>query len=92
MPVNASFFEPGRDYEFSYPRHNFHRIRSRLETRRLRVTNVRDVEKEPLDPVTVAMQPLLNRGRYLVTGQDLDKGAERTFYVEAIQSPKLIEG
>ena len=48
------------------------------------VASVRDLKRQPLDPETGQINPTLNRGRYLVTGEDLDKGAERSFYLNSM--------
>lgn len=90
MPVNVSFFQPGRDYEFLYPRHNFRAVLSALETRRVRVVKVRDIALDPLEEQTATIQPLLRRGRYIITGQDLDKCAERSFYMESMREVRPI--
>lgn len=82
--MSVSTFEPGECYEFEYPRHNFHGVLSHVETRRIRVIEVRDLFSSPLDPLTTKLQPLLRRGRLLVTGEDLDKGQERSFYADSI--------
>lgn len=82
--------QPGHAYWFLYPRHNFHCVRSRLEPRRIVVTAIRDLIQDPLEPETVASQPLLRRSRYLIIGQDLDKHEERRFYHESIKRPKQI--
>ena len=82
MPVSR--FLVGESYEFDYPRHNFHGVKTHFERRRIVVTDVRDLMQQPLDPMTGDEQPLLRRGRYLVTGQDLDKHAERSFYVDSM--------
>ena len=75
----------GHDYSFLYPRHNFHGVVSRLEPRRIRVESIRDLDADPLDPETSAIQPLVRRSRWLVTGLDLDKQAERSFYVDSMK-------
>ena len=82
--VLACPLRPGCAYSFQYPAHNFRGVLSNLERRRLLVLSVRDTAREPLETATHNLQPLLNRGRYLVTGQDLDKKAERTFYAESM--------
>jgi hypothetical protein len=74
----------GRAYRFLYPRHNFEGVRCGLEERRVLVEHVRDTNAEPLDHETLNSNPLLKRGRWLVTGIDLDKDAERSFYVESM--------
>ena len=65
---------PGRAYSFQYPRHNFSGVLSKLEIRRIKVESIRDLRDEPLERITFEIQPLLQRGRMLVTGIDLDKG------------------
>lgn len=75
---------PGCAYSFDYPSHNFRGIHSNLERRRLLVLSVRDTTRQPLEAATHSLQPLLHRGRYLVTGHDLDKKSERTFYAESM--------
>lgn len=83
--VDLSLFQPGNRCDFDYPRHNFHEVLSRYERRRIVVKDVRDMSAVPIDPVTVQLQPLLRRGRWLVTGDDLDRGVERSFYVESMR-------
>lgn len=77
--------ELNREYEFLYPAANYLQARQRLDRRRLRVESIRDLRQQPLDPQTIELDPMLNRGRTLVTGWDLDKDAERTFYLESMQ-------
>ena len=74
----------GHAYRFLYPRHNFEGVRSGLEERRILVEQVRDTSTDPLDEETLISNPLLKRGRWLVTGIDLDKDEERSFYVESM--------
>ncbi len=74
--------EPGKVIAFRYPSANVIGYRPRYERRRIRIDRIRDLEREPLDPLTVAMQPLVNRGKTLVCGVDLDRGCERSFYAE----------
>jgi len=74
----------GRAYKFLYPSHNFDGVMSGMEHRRCLVQNVRDTSSNPLDEETVSANPLLKRGRWLVTGIDLDKHEERSFYVESM--------
>jgi hypothetical protein len=75
---------PGRAYAFKFPRHNFHGVISRMEQRRILVERVRDLTKEPIDRVSFDLQPLLRRGRFLVTGLDLDINEERSFYTASM--------
>src|SRR5690606_30887632 len=64
---------------------NYRGAAPRLERRRVLVERIRDLATEPLDPLTTEIDPLLDRGRLLVIGQDLDKKAERSFYVHAMR-------
>ena len=77
--------------EFFYPAANYRGARFRWERRRLLVEKVRDLTAEPLDPMTVQLDPELRRGRVLVTGQDLDRLGERSFYVDSMRNVRQIE-
>lgn len=55
------------------------------------VEHVRVLDVEPLDPLTIPRNPLLDRGRVLVTGRDIDKGEERSFYVESMREVQVVE-
>jgi hypothetical protein len=81
----------GDGYEFFYPRHNFRLVPQSLERRRIIVTSIRDISSDPLDPETYSLNPMLQRGRFLVTGQDLDRGAERSFYLESMTDIRPIQ-
>ena len=39
-----------------------------------------------IDPSCCPLNPLLRRGRWLVTGRDLDKDAQRSFYIESMDN------
>ncbi len=75
---------PGRSYRFLYPSINFGCLISGMEERRILVEQVRDTELEPVDEETSNSNPFIKRGRWLVTGVDLDKMEERSFYVESM--------
>ena len=75
---------PGRAYSFLYPSHNFEHVHTGLEPRRIVVERVRDTEMDPIEVETLNLNRFLRRGRWLVTGRDLDKYAERSFYVESM--------
>ena len=75
---------PGHSYKFLYPSINFKCLISGMDERRLRVDRVRDTEIEPLVEETLYLNPFIKRGRWLVTGIDLDKMEERSFYVESM--------
>jgi hypothetical protein len=77
--------------EFEYPAANYHAARTRWEQRRLRIDRVRDVVEEPLDPLTTTLDPHLRRGQHLVTGLDLDKGEERSFYLESMREIRTVD-
>jgi hypothetical protein len=76
--------QPGRAYSFRYPRHNYRGVPCQLEVRCVLVTCLRDTRRDRLDPETLNLNPLLRRSRWLLIGEDLDKGAERSFYVDSI--------
>lgn len=91
---------PSHAYRFLYPSINFACLPSKLEERRIVVRHVRDTEADPLDGETLDSNPFIKRGRWLVTGLDLDKFEERSFYVESMvavteiknpSSPKTIQ-
>jgi len=77
--------QPGRAYSFHYPRHNYRLLPTTTELRRIVVHAIRDMTREPLDGTTPALNPLVLRGRWLVTGIDLDKDVERSFYHESMK-------
>ena len=81
----------GRSYSFRYPAHNFHGVVSKLEDRRITVESIRDLVKEPIEHEWFELNPLIRRSRYLVTGRDLDKKAERSFYTESMKDIKEIK-
>lgn len=65
----------GCAYSFHYPRYNYLGLPTTVETRRIVVAEIRDTFSQPLEELTVATNPLLKRGRWLVTGHDLDRDA-----------------
>ena len=90
--VKACPLRPGCAYSFLYPRHNYAGLPDRSELRRVRVTSIRDTRREPLDSTTVPLNPTLQRGRWLVTGHDLDRDAERSFYVTSMVGARELAG
>jgi hypothetical protein len=68
-----------------YPRHNFQGVPTYCERRQVLVEKVRVLRSEPLDAITPTLNPLLNRGQTLITGTDLDKHEERSFYLESFR-------
>lgn len=79
-----SLLRPGYAYSFLYPRYNYVGLPDRTERRRIIVESVRDTKAEPLDAETVSINPSLRRGRWLVTGRDLDHDATRSFYTDSM--------
>lgn len=77
---------PGVRLRFEYPAANYLGVPPRWESRQLFVERVRLLDAAPLDLLTIPRNPLLDRGRVLVTGKDIDKGAERSFYVESMRN------
>lgn len=75
---------PSCAYRFLYPAINFECLPSKLEERRILVRSLRDTEFQPLDEETLDWHPFTKRGRLLVTGLDLDKFEERSFYVQSM--------
>lgn len=67
--------------EFYYPVLNEIGKRRRTEKRRVKVESIRDLVKEPLTLADIIRRPFVRRGRFLVTGLDLDKGSRRSFYL-----------
>lgn len=74
----------GCAYSFHYPRYNYLGLPTQMEVRRIVVEEIRDTRCQPLESLTVARNPLLRRGRWLVTGHDLDRDARRSFYYESM--------
>ena len=84
LPMSFRTLLPGRAYRFLYPSINFKCLPQKLNERRMLVTRIRDTESEPLEEETLASNPFIKRGRWLVTGTDLDKIDERSFYLESM--------
>jgi hypothetical protein len=63
-----------------------------MEERRILVERVRDTESDHLNDETRNSNPFTKRGRWLVTGLDLDKNQERSFYVESMIAVMEIGG
>jgi hypothetical protein len=74
----------GCAYSFQYPRYNYIGLPVRQELRRVIVESVRDTRCEPLQGSTVTQNPLLKRGRWLMTGLDLDRDGPRSFYFDSM--------
>ncbi len=82
----------GQVVSFSYPTVNRFRVPTRIRRRRLVIDSIRDLEREPLDPLTTSLRPDLRRGRYLLNGFDLDLHEHRSFYLDSARTLKPIAG
>lgn len=83
--------EAGSLIQFLYPRHNFVGVvNEHLEPRRVCVRHAVDFRDELPDD-SCRREPNLRRGRLLVVGYDLDKHAERRFYVESMSELKPLD-
>jgi hypothetical protein len=82
MKKMAFALVPGHAYSFEYPRYNYPHLPDKRQVRRVAVSSIRDLRQVPLDPLTAKRNPSLKRGRFLITGEDLDLGQERSFYIE----------
>lgn len=83
----------GRSVSFRRLRHPFdvEGIPRVTEVRRLRIESVRDCDALPVDETTRRLNPHLIRGRWLVTGFDYDRRAERSFYLDRAEDVTLID-
>ncbi len=83
--------EVGSVIQFEYPDHNFKELPKQPERRRLLVQDIRDTEERPIQPGTVAADPLRDRGRFLIEGTCLEKLETRHFYLERMSQVEVIE-
>ncbi len=81
----------GRAIRFLYPAANYRGVRLRYDERLLRVDAIRDCEEAELEPETRAMDPRLRRSRWLLTGEDLKIGEERSFYFGSMREVEVVE-
>lgn len=79
----------GQVIEFDYPAANYRNARRRMERRIALVSEIRNLAKQPLAPVTLQADPDLCRGVNLVTAFDLEKQANRKFYLESMENIAL---
>jgi len=80
----------GSVVQFYYPKKNSLLARPELETRRVWAKSIRNLRDEPLDELTVQFRPGLQRGEWLLTGLDLGKQSERSFYLAAADSVEIL--
>ena len=74
-----------------YPAANYVGIRLRYEPRRVLVQSVRRLRDKPLERGTLKLDPYLRRFGVIVTGFDLDKRQERTFYLGAFRNWRVMK-
>lgn len=77
--------EPGRVIEFDYPAVNRYGFDLEYVRRKVRVEKVQDLRQSPLRPADFLVDPFKRRGLFLITGEDVDLGAGRQYYVEAMR-------
>lgn len=70
---------------FDYPERNQIGLRPVWKRRRILVERIIDTRSQPIDPRAVELHPHRRRGRWLITGHDLDRGRTRAFYYEAMR-------
>ena len=78
--------EPGEVIVFEYPTRNKVDRDPEYRTRRVIVREIYDLaESPPIDGEWLTRRPLIDRGRHLIVGFDLDAGREKSFYLEAMR-------
>jgi hypothetical protein len=84
---------PGRVYTFLYPSINFECLLqfTPLKERRCLVTQIRDTTVDSLNEETLVTHPYRRRGRFLITGLDLDKFEQRSFYVASMAAVRELD-
>lgn len=82
--MKNAILQPGRAYSFDYPRYNYRQLPVKSEPRKVLIQSVRDTLADPLHDQTLSLNPLLLRGRWLITGVDLERDSERSFYFESM--------
>ena len=75
----------GEILRFDYPSRNVSTSEFVWLQRNLWITGITDLRKCPLHPDSFIRRPFLRRGRWRITGLDLDIGEERSFYWEAMR-------
>lgn len=78
-------FEVGKVALFEYPVHNSFGLPLEYTWRRVLVTDIRDLDYEPLSAIAIEKRPLVRRGHLLVTGIDKDIVQERKYYTAAMR-------
>lgn len=81
----------GAVVSFAYPTCNRLNVCTSLRRRRVLVECVRDTEIDPVEPWALAKCPDLRRGRFLVSGYDLEVKQPRSFYLSSARSIQLVD-
>lgn len=81
----------GKTIRCLYPRHNYHGLPATMEARVFRVREARDMQARPAEAVTILLNPLLRRGRWLLMVDDLNKHEERHVYWESMREVEVVE-
>lgn len=75
----------GRLLTFDYPERNLIETAPLWVTRTLLIESIVDTQRDPIDPLAIDCEPYRHRGRWLLTGVDLDLDRERSFYLESMR-------
>lgn len=78
----------GDVFSFAYPSPNRIGVFTRLRRRRVVIESIRDTVANPVERWAMELQPDLRRGRFLITGHDLDLHETRSFYLSSARSIK----
>ena len=79
-------FRPNDIIRFEYPKLNDLRHHAPSYAPRIvQVKEIRDTCRKALNPATIAHNPTVTRGRWLITGQCLELNRERSFYFESMR-------
>lgn len=81
----------GKVIRFDYPAANYRGANAPLQTRRLRVREVRDILSTPLAFVTSILNPELRRGQFLISGEDCDVLADRSYYRDSMSNLEIFD-
>lgn len=71
---------PGEVFAFTYPTDNRIGVSTRLRRRLLAVESIRDCHFDCVEEWAIQFRPDLRRGRWLITGYDLESHRLRSFY------------
>lgn len=81
---------PGDAILFLYPQYPFHGVASRLEPHFVRVSEIDDLQANPISREEFDRQPLLLRGRIRVVGTEVHTGAMVTFFADWMEQVQTL--